>query len=159
MFSMLNISASGLTAQRKKLDAISSNIANANTTRTENGEPYRRKIAVMRAKNIPTFEEFLQQNTLHLRTTNPEHISLAGETMRILSNQSAVETKIEEDKTPFKKVYDPNHPDADADGFVRMPNVNVVSEMVEMINASRAYEANLSTIDAAKKMAREALDI
>ena len=158
-FTAFNISASGLSAQRKKLDAIASNIANVNTTRTESGEPYRRKMAVMETMDIPSFERYLRESKLKLRVTRPDHMRLARKA-RILSNAHAgVEARIEEDPTEYRRVYDPTHPDADENGYVYLPNINVVSEMVDMISASRAYEANLSSIETAKRMAREALDI
>lgn len=159
MFTSLNISASGLSAQRKKLDAISSNIANVNTTRTESGEPYRKKVVVMKNAEIPSFEKFLHQTRLSLQITNPEHIAFK----QIVSNRNTtgdgVEADIQADKADFRKVYDPQHPDADEEGYVYYPNINIVSEMVEMITASRAYEANLSSIESAKRIAKESLNI
>ena len=159
IFTSFNISASGLSAQRKKLDAISSNIANANTTRTENGEPYRRKIAVMEAKDVPDFDVILQNAKVKLKRTNQAHFPFSKHTRQLSNIYNSVEADIQEDRSDFLRVYDPNHPDADAEGYVLKPNINVVTEMVDMINASRSYEANLSSIDAAKEMAKRALDI
>ncbi len=129
-FTIFNVSASGMTAQRFRLDIIASNIANSETTRTERGEPYRRR--------IPIFAEyFLDKN----RT-------------------SAVKVvRIEEDPSPFRLVYDPSHPDADEDGYVRFPNVNVLREMVDLINAQRAYEANVAAFNVTKSMINSALQI
>lgn len=159
LFTALNINASGLSAQRKKLDAISSNIANINTTRGEDGQPYRRRIAVMKAENIPAFETVLRRQRLTLETTRKEHFPFQQSVRRLSTDYRAVDSRIEEDQSDFQEVYDPSHPDADADGYVKMPNINVVSEMVDMISASRSYEANLSSIEAIKQMARQALDI
>ncbi len=159
IFTSLNISASGLSAQRKKLDAISSNIANANTTRTDSGEPYRRKVAVMEAEKVQDFDQLLVQKSVQLKTSDRRHFPSNPRT-RVLSNTyEGVSAAVETDQSEFLKIYDPSHPDADEEGYVRKPNINVVSEMVDMISASRAYEANLSSIDAAKEMARRALDI
>jgi len=159
MFTALNISASGLSAQRKKLDAISSNIANINTTRTEDGTPYQRKVVEVRAKEIPSFERYLQQTRLQLTVTRPEHIPLK----KIITNrptaESGVEAEVKSVKQDYRKVYDPNHPDADENGYVYYPNINVVSEMVDMITASRAYEANLNLIETSKRLAKETLNI
>jgi flagellar basal-body rod protein FlgC len=159
IFGALNISANGLSAQRKKLDAISSNIANVETTRTEEGGPYRRKRVILESKSADGFESVLRKKTSKLTTTNAKHIS-GSKKIQISNNQEiSVKTKVEQDEAEFKVVYDPNHPDANEEGYVYFPNVNLVSEMVDMITASRGYEANLSAIDAAKKMAKAALDI
>ncbi len=159
LFGALNISASGLSAQRKKLDIIASNIANANTTRTEDGQPYRRRITVMKAKNLNSFEIALKEKSQKLAITNSKH--LRGEPLTLTTRQRdvSVEASVQEDPSEFRRVFDPTHPDADEDGYVYLPNVNMVSEMVDMISASRSYEANVAAIDAAKKMARAALDI
>ncbi len=159
LFGALNTSASGLSAQRRKLDNIASNIANAGTTRTEDGQPYRRKITVMRAKNSEGFRTVLQRKANLLSTSNPRHLKGANFTTSAPGTEATVEAKTVEDKAALKRVYDPDHPDADEEGYVYMPNVDMVSEMVDMINASRGYEANLSAMDAAKKMAKAALDI
>ena len=159
LFGALNISASGLSAQRKKLDAISSNLANANTTRTDEGGPYRRKITVMKAQKTEGFQIVLNRSARKLAVTRPGHISTAPALSTAREEEVGVKAEMTVDNSDFRRVYDPNHPDADADGYVRMPNVNIVTEMVDMITASRSYEANLSAINTAKKMARAALDI
>lgn len=133
-FHTMRISASGLSAERLRMDTVSSNIANINTTRGEDGEPYRRKIAV--------FQENLDK-------------SLSGQDA--LNGIKAVE--IAEDQTPFEKVYDPTHPDADEDGYVSMPNVDLLTEMADMITATRSYEANITAINAEKSMFNKALEI
>lgn len=143
MFSAINSSASGLTAQRLRMDTISENIANANTTRTENGGPYRRKVVVFNEANKP-FSEYLSNSSKKAINNNSGGVRVA---------------KIVEDKSDFKKVYDPTHPDADSDGYVNMPNVDVLTEMVNMISATRAYEANVTAMNSAKGMAIKALEI
>lgn len=159
VFGALNISASGLSAQRKKLEVISSNIANAETTRTDGGGPYQRKIAVLKAKKLNNFETVLRNKSSKLSTTHAKHFRGSDKMQKSRSQEISVQTNIETDGSDFKMVYDPNHPDANEDGYVYYPNVNMVTEMVDMINASRSYEANLSAIDASKKMAKAALDI
>lgn len=142
-FNSLDTSASALTAQRLRMDIISQNIANVNTTRTENGTPYRRKVVAFEERNSSTpFSQLLSERSKQL---------LAGKGVRV--------TGIYEDNSPFKKVYDPAHPDADQDGYVNMPNVDVVTEMVNMISTSRSYEANMTAISTTKSMALKALEI
>jgi len=138
-------SASALTAQRLRMDVISSNIANAETTRAGfvNGQfvPYKRKMVVL---------EPSQQN----------FSSLLNQQMGMGTNSQGVRVaKITEDQTPTKLVYNPTHPDADANGYVNMPNVDVQKEMVDMISASRSYEANVTAINASKAMFLKALEI
>lgn len=142
-FSSLDIGASALTAQRLRMDTISQNIANVNTTRTENGGPYRRKAVIFEEKspNVP-FSDYLSDN-------NKE--KFVGNGVRV--------ARIVEDQTPFKRMYEPGHPDADEEGYVLMPNVDVITEMVNMISATRAYEANVTSINTTKSMAMRALDI
>ncbi len=159
LFTALNISASGLSAQRKKLDAIASNIANANTTRTADGTPYKRKIAVFESQQIPAFEKVLRDSRTKLEITDRRHFPFK-KIVRVLSNDTeGVTARVQDDQTDYRRVYDPDHPDADAEGYVYYPNINMVSEMVEMISASRSYEANLTSIETAKRIANEALNI
>jgi len=131
IFRAMDISASGLTAERLRLDIIASNISNVNSTRTPGGGPYRRK--------MPVFAE----NT-GLAEAVPGGVRV---------------TSVQEDLTPSKRVHDPGHPDADSDGYVLMPNVETVKEMVDMVTAMRAYEANATVIGAAKSLAAKALEI
>ena len=159
LFTALNISASGLSAQRKKLDAIASNIANANTTRTPEGTPYQKKIAVFEAQQIPAFEKVLRESRTKLEITDRRHFPFK-KVVRVFSNDTeGVRAEIQNEPTEYRRVYDPEHPDADAEGYVYYPNINMVSEMVEMISASRSYEANLTSIETAKRIANEALNI
>lgn len=141
-FNAMNISASGLTAQRLRMDIISQNIANVNTTRTENGQPYRRKTVL--------FEE------------RQEHLSFSSvfkNQMSQLDGSGVRVSRIAEDNSDFKLVYEPEHPDANEDGYVRMPNVNIIEEMVNMISANRSYEANVTALNTNKSMALKALEI
>ena len=145
MFLGIDASASGLTAERLRLDVISNNIANANTTRTERGGAYHRRYVVFepRTREPRSFEQTLKRA-----------IGLSKET-----GEGVRAVQIAEDDTQGPLVYDPGHPDANADGYVEKPNVNIVTEMVDMITAQRAYEANSTAINAAKAMASKALEI
>lgn len=141
MFSSFNISASGMTAQRKRMDIISNNIANVDTTRTEEGGPYRRKMPVFKERDSKPFSAMLKD----------EIDFQQGDGVEI--------SAVVEDSTPFKSVYNPNHPDANQEGYVEMPNVDITTEMVDMIDASRAYEANVTALNTFKNMAMKALEI
>lgn len=163
-FDALDISASALYAQRVRMDTISSNIANVNTTRNPDGTPgaYRRKQAVFSA----VYNKSLQQPGIEgasFGSGNPFKdnmlqggISLNGPGM---ATGVSVTQVSEDSNTPLKRLFNPSHPDADKNGYVNMPNVNVVTEMVDMISASRAYEANVTSIDTAKNMFAAALRI
>ncbi|ASS65722.1 MULTISPECIES: flagellar basal body rod protein FlgC [Paenibacillus] len=139
-----DISASALTAQRLRMDVISSNIANAETTRASyvNGEfqPYKRKMVVLEPMKEGSFASMLQNEM--------------GE-----ASKGVKVSRIQEDRTPDKLVYNPSHPDADKNGYVKMPNVDVTKEMVDMISASRSYEANVTALNATKTMFVKALEI
>lgn len=143
----IDVSASGLTAQRLKMDTIASNMANVETTRANGGKgPYRRQVVV--------FEEAPQNRT-------------AGSFNSVLEEQMAAQAgvrvkeirELSDAQAPFRKVYEPSNPDADAEGYVNYPNVNIVEEMLNMISSTRAYEANAKVIEATKSMALRALDI
>ena len=142
MFSSLNISASGLTAQRLRLDMIANNLANAETTRTLQGGPYRRQQAVFATRPESLFSLFLHKE---------HHRQFIGQGVRVVG--------IIEDDTPPRRTYQPGHLDADEEGFVLYPNVNVVAEMVDMISASRSYEANAAAFNASRSMAVKALEL
>ncbi len=137
----LELGASGLKAQREYLNVVSMNMANSRTTRTADGGPYRRKSVAM--ESTPLLSPF---DTAMNSEMNQQ---LRGVTIR----------GIVSDTRPFKKVFEPNHPDADANGMVRYPDINVVEEMVNMITISRSYEANAQSVDSAKKMFNRALQI
>ena len=141
-FSAMEIAASGLGAQRTRMNALASNLANARTTRNENGDgPYRRLDPVFRA--VP-----VEQRVSALRN-DPN----AGQAYMVEVPE------IREDDGPPQMVYEPSHPDADENGFVELPNVNVVEEMVNMITASRAYESGVTVMQTIKSMARSAISI
>ncbi|HOV98543.1 MAG TPA: flagellar basal body rod protein FlgC [Bacteroidota bacterium] len=158
-FTGLKISAFGLSAQRKKLNAIASNIANAETVRTENGEPYRRKVVVMEEAKAQNFSRVLSSTDSGLATTNKAHFKGATNVGETEAVPGSVQAKEVEDASDFRIVYDPTNPEADENGYVRLPNVNIVSEMVEMMSATRAYEANVTAANAAKTMTKDALEI
>ncbi len=148
LFSALATSASGLTAERLKLDVIADNIANANTTRTTDGGPFRRSRVIYRPR---TDEPYWNSPFIPDRLDNG-----IGKGVRV--------SKIEKDMdSELRLVYDPSHPDAiqkgELEGYVQYPNVNIVNEMVDMINATRSYEANVSLMEGSKSMFRKALDI
>jgi flagellar basal-body rod protein FlgC len=147
MFDSFNISATGLTAQRLRMDLISNNIANATTTRTPEGGPYRRKRAIFAPINI---RPFYKSPLVPARIDHG-----AGRGVRVV--------KIEDDRSPFRLVYDPTHPDAiktgPKTGYVEMPNINIVTEMTDLISASRSYEANVQMINNEKSMFNRALEI
>ena len=130
MFDSLRISASGMTAERLRMDVISANIANADSTTGPNGQPYQREEVVLQPAG--SFDSVLQG------------VEVAG---------------IVADQTPPRRVYDPGHPDADAQGYVSMPNVSPITEMVDLIGASRSYEANVTAMNATKQMITRTLDI
>jgi len=158
IFSSLNISARGLSAQRRRMDMIAQNIANAETTRTKEGGPYRRKVVVTREAPVTVFPKYIE-NKIKLEPTSERHFKdrpVRG-TMPVPSGTEVAE--IAEDSSPPRLVYDPTHPDADAQGYVAKPNVNVINEMVDMISAVRAYEANITALNASKDMTKKALEI
>ena len=157
IFEIFRISSEGLLLQRQRLTSIAKNIANANTTRTENGEPYRREIVIARAKEDDSaFHREINNYLTPLKILKEQIPSEVGQ--KILETQY-LDIEIKKDMSEGRLVYDPSHPDADENGYVRYPSVNVVTEMVEMITAQRAFEANVSVIESAKNVARDSLDI
>jgi flagellar basal-body rod protein FlgC len=157
----IDTSAQGLTIQRRKMDVVAQNIANAETTRTPEGGPYRRqRVAIEGNKSELPFNSLLSQANTKLARTDGRHLS--GKTLSSTNrvDQYNAEGEVVQDaKNNYKIIHDPSHPDADADGYVKMPDVEIVTEMVDMMVASRAYEANATAISSAKKMANDALDI
>ncbi|MBW2123538.1 MAG: flagellar basal body rod protein FlgC [Deltaproteobacteria bacterium] len=140
-FDSLDISASGLVAQRVRMNVIASNLANVETTRTAQGGPYRRQDVVFRAVPLsPSFGEAFR----HALDGRPSEVEVVD---------------IVTDRRPPKRLYAPSHPDADASGYVAVPNINVIEEMVNMLSATRSYEANVTAIQSAKSMALRALEI
>lgn len=142
LFQAFNISASGMTAERLRMDTIAQNIANISTTRTEDGTPYRRKIVTFGEKSVTPFTDYYDS----------ARARAVGDGVKV--------TSITEDtETEFKMEYDPTHPDADENGYVYLPNVNTVTEMTNLIDAMRAYEANTTAFDATKAMVQAAMNI
>ena len=150
IFSSFRISATGLAAERLRMDVIANNIANVNTTRTEDGRPYRRRQVVFQA---------LAARPGGGGGGDRSAAAGAGLGASEAPGRGVMVAAIVEDPSPPRMVYDPGHPDADARGYVAMPNVDAVRELVDMISATRAYEANVTALNAAKTMAMRALDI
>lgn len=148
----IDISASGMTAQRLRMDTIANNMANVETTRVQNGTgPYRRQVVVFEARlpqeSNSKFKEILNEK--------------ANEKTKVLGTGVRVKEirELNENDAPFRRVYDPSSPDADEQGYVNYPNVNIVEEMINMISSTRSYEANAKVIEASKSMAARALDL
>ena len=139
IFSSMQINASGLTLERLKMDTISSNITNAKTTRTEEGGPYRRKEVL--------FEESFKNQKNRLTGFNERR------------SAGVKVTGIAQDGDDLKQVYDPTHPDADMEGYVEMPNVNMVDEMIALITTQRSYEANVTALNTSKNILKKTLEI
>jgi len=140
-FDAMNTSSAALSAQRLRMNLISGNLANVNTTRTNQGGPYRRKEAVFAAQAL---NQSFRQTLADRQNNNISTVKVA---------------RVVEDRSPPVLKYDPQHPDADTKGYVAMPNINLMEEMVNMISATRGYEANVTALKAAKDMALKALDI
>lgn len=150
LFSAFNINASGMTAERYRMDIISENVANANTTRTSDGSPYRRKVVSFEEKSERGMSSFshIFGKTLH----DHKYAQTMGTGVKV----SGVYL---DNVTEMNMAYDPSHPDADENGYVTYPNVNIITEMTNMIDASRAYEANATAFNASKAMAQRGLEI
>lgn len=157
LFSGMNSSVSGMTAQRKRMNTIAENIANIETTRTADGGPYRRKATVLTEEQ--QFESALVQSTHQkLARTDANHMFGRDES-KSLSSSGGVKASIQSDPSAFREVHDPDHPDADENGVVRLPNVDLVQEMTDLISASRAFEANVTAFNATKAMMKKALEL
>lgn len=165
MFTAINAAGSGLTAERLRMDIVSNNIANVNSTRTEEGEPYRRQRAVFTPRQTQSCFSIPMpggmNDQLQAQRTNKEHVPFKDDEVSSRDDRfkGVRIAKVDEDPSPFRLEYQPGHPDADKNGYVAMPNVNIVHEMTDMISATRAYEANVSTIKSAKSMFSRALTI
>lgn len=141
LFSSFDISASGMTAERLRYDTIAQNLANIDTTRSADGTPYVRKTVMFQEKQNMDFDSLLMT------------------TIGQVGNGVKVTSIVEDTSTAMKKVYDPSHPDADDDGYVLYPNINTITEMTNLIDASRAYEANVTAFNGSKSMVMTALDM
>ena len=147
IWNIMRIGSSALNAQRLRLDVIANNIANAETTHTAEGGPYQRQDVVFTPKSVNTFGP--GKAVSRSQAGNIQASGMGGVNVAAIIN----------DEAPGASVYDPTHPDANEEGYVEYPNVNMVVEMTNMLSATRSYEASLSVIDAAKRMALKALDI
>ncbi len=158
----LNFSARGMSIQRKRMDLISQNIANADNVRTEKGEPYSRKyIKVEAEKNNFANSLSTEGSAIRLNVSNSNHIQLlqTDQEFSISGNQGSAPITEMTDEKPGDMIYMPENPDADENGYVQQSNVNVINEMVDMIAATRSYEANLQAMNSAKQMAKDSLEI
>lgn len=154
-----DISGYGLSAQRFRMNVISSNIANANTTRTAEGGPYRRREVIFKATDFDKLlNEQINKNNNFLKYENPLNDPSSPEEAKP-AIQSVIVDKVVRDDKDFRMKYDPSHPDANAQGYVAYPNVNPVIEMADLIEATRAYQANVSAFTSAKTIAQSAIDL
>ncbi len=154
-YSTLRIAASALTAQRLRADVIANNVANMNTTRTAEGGPYRRQQVIFQAQQAPlSFGAMLLAQRLGSLPGRPAALA-PGEA----PGQGVAVVSVSSDGRPPKRVYEPDNPDAGPDGFVEYPDIDPITEMADMLSATRAYEANVTTLNAAKAMALKALEI
>ncbi len=155
-----NISALGLSIQRKKMNLIAENIAKANTVRDVNGQPYQRKTLIVKQKQDPFSKALMNdRGTLKLRTTERNHFMQPVKTEPLTKQQAGLEFKEITDASEGEVVYMPEHPNADENGYVKMSNVNIVTEMVDMIAATRSYEANLTALNSSKQIIKDTLEI
>lgn len=157
IFSSFDISGQGMSLQRMRLSSVARNIANANTTKGVDGNPYRREVVV--ARHIPgsPFDDEMDY-FISMDRTSASHAPTArmGD---YPPDYDVVKARVAYDETPPRLVFNPGHPDADENGYVKLPNINVVTEMVEMITAQRTFEANTQVVDSAKNIARNSLEI
>ncbi|MCA9751679.1 MAG: flagellar basal body rod protein FlgC [bacterium] len=165
LFHAFDLSASGLSAQRARLNVIAENLANAQTTRTPEGGPYRRRVLTVAeagGASSDLFERLLNATrnaSLGPARTSPKHLEPI-DPIRFPNGRNAVTWNVAADETsPLRWEYEPGHPDANAEGYVAYPNVDVIKEMVDLMAASRAYEANVTVLGATKSMLRKALEI
>lgn len=157
IFSTFDVSGQGMSVQRMRLSAVAKNIANVNTTKDANGEPYQRDVVIVRAVNQSPFDRELSSQ-ISLSQSDFSHATNAQPFGYSDENQ-VIKAITAKDETPPRMVYDPSHPDSDENGYVKMPNVNIVTEMVDMISAQRAFEANAGVIESAKNIAKDSLEI
>ncbi len=159
MFTAFDISATGLTAERYRMDIISENVANANTTRTADGTPYRRKVVTFETQetdNSKSFSHVLDHVVGEGHTSKSRSLTVREDQI----GYGVKIPKVSEDyETEMNMVYDPSHPDADENGYVTYPNVNTITEMTNLIDASRAYEANATAFSASKSIAMKGLSL
>ncbi len=158
-FRAFDISSSGMKLQKKKLDLIAENIANTNTTKTADGTPYKRKTLVV--ENVDKFQsaiDDIKANGMMKTRNNTQFVTTPG-IKGDRNKKDELNMRVIEDTTPGDKVFMPDHPDSDKEGYLDMPNINIVTEMVDMIAATRSYEANLTAFNASKQIAKDSLEI
>lgn len=158
-FSGFNISAKGLSMQRKKMDLIAENIANAETTRTDKGTPYKRKFLKATVENGQQYSPQFPQTQIKMLATKKEHMMEAGNISFRKGDSPEMKAEVVEDSSTGELVFMPSHPDADENGYIETSNVNIINEMVEMIQATRNYEANLKALNSSKEMIKDSLEI
>jgi len=142
LFGAMSISGSGMSAQRARMDIVAENIANAESTKAPDGNPYRRRQIIFQA--IPAKQSFDDVFRSSFQEHTPNSVQVAG---------------VVPDQRPFREIFNPSHPDADENGMVKMPNVNTITEMVDMQSASRSFEANVTTMEASKRMFQKSLEL
>jgi len=157
IFSTINIAGQGMTIQRKRLTAVANNIANVNTTVGVDGKPYQREVVVSRSNQKKNFTAELNSQ-ITLARTNENHSPNAYIPLTDIEKNAVLGDTVKDGK-PARLVYDPGHPDADPEGYVHYPDINIVTEMVDMITAQRGFEANTQMINTAKNLARFTLEI
>ena len=157
----IDLSSRGLTVQRRRMNVVAENIANAETTQTTEGGPYRRKRVIVKETKEPgTFDSYLKKAQTPLARTNPAHRTGMQVDIRQRDLMSSVDAKeVQDPESSVKLVYDPGNPEADENGYVKMPDVEIITEMVDMMASSRAYEANTAAIQSSKAMVKNTLDI
>ncbi len=162
-FSSFNISAKGMSIQKKRMDIVAENIANTNTTKTDDGTPYKRKYLTIQTEGGFEGKFNAANNSLNMKmsTTKAGHISSAGTTgsERGMAPEVSFDMEVNKDRRKGEMVFMPDHPDADEDGYVEMPNVDVITEMIDMISATRNYDANVTAFNATKQLYRDSLEI
>lgn len=159
-FSGFDISAKGLSVQRKRMNLIAENIANADVTKNADGQPYRRKFLQVTASKNPFLDNLTAEgNSVKLNVSEEGHIPFPGATPTINNSEKGLNINELVDQKQGNQVYMPDSPDANADGYVEESNVNIVTEMVDMISATRSYEANITALNSSKQLAKEALEI
>ncbi|PID62483.1 MAG: flagellar basal body rod protein FlgC [Ignavibacteriae bacterium] len=160
-FSSFKVSSKGMSIQKKQMDLITENIANMSTTRTEDGTPYKRKFMSVEFNDGQFNNGAAYQigSEADLKKTRTKHMDPQQMNLNLDDNASGLSMEEEIDRGEGELIYSPHHPDANEEGYVEMPNVNVVTEMVDMITASRSFEANLTAFNAAKQIAKDSLEI
>jgi len=158
-FKTFDISSVGIKLQKKKLDLIAENIANSNTTKTPTGMPYKRK--VLQVEEQQNFQKMVAdvKAQAEMKITMPFQFPKTPGIMNEKKGYEGISMRVVNDNTPGERVYMPDHPDSGEEGYIDMPNVDIVTEMVDMVAATRSYEANLTAFSAAKQIAKDSLEI